>query len=144
MSNHCIHFSITGSFTVKLLLPNPLFWWDLLVPLKIKIFMWLLSSNKILTKYRLIKKRVARRYHLPAMYQYRNQRSFVPPMSNNSTGLVWFGSGQIKIKITCLIGPLVRIYIVNFALTLQHTDITAFFTNNLIYSALCWTYIMEV
>lgn len=60
----------TGSFSVKsiyqilnytgILTRQPLLWWSIPIPPKIRIFMWLTFRNRILTKHNLRKKRMGR------------------------------------------------------------------------------------
>ena len=59
-------WSASGLFTVKSLyqflnfrgitLTQPMLWWNLKIPPKIKVFMWLVQKRKILTKSQLIKR----------------------------------------------------------------------------------------
>lgn len=114
-------------------MPHPLslLWWELPIPPKIQIFMWLLHSNRILTKDNLITKG----WVGDATCLFCAQDEIVDHLflTCQLTQTIWFWMGHSQEHFSRWTSC---DHIVHFVVTLPQPQQTSFL---LVYSALCWT-----
>ena len=111
--------------------PNPMIWWQLPLPYKIQIFMWLLARNRILTKHNLCRKG----------WVGNTSCQFCPDSETTDHLFLkcrlaqhlwfWMGKSQDQFYTWNSVAD-----IITFALSLPKHSQTAFL---IMFSALCWT-----
>ena len=114
-----------------ILTAHSLIWWSLPIPPKIKIFMWLLSSNKLLTKSRLARKGWLgdTHCHFCSAVETRNHLFLTCPFTQQIW--FWLGKSQDSMHTWSNCNDILQ-----FASTLPKTEQMGFL---IMYSALCWT-----
>jgi|ERR1017187_8805843 hypothetical protein len=81
-------------------------WWQLPVPPKIRVCMWLLTKKRILTKVNLIKKGWLGNPHCHFCGMDEDVNHLFVKCSY--TRKIWFWMGQFKVKMNLQTGPLLR------------------------------------
>lgn len=131
----------TGGFTVKslylflnhrgILVNTPMLWWNLPIPHKIKIFMWLTFKNRILTRVNLQK----RGWEGVVTCVFCSHQETVNHLFLNcqlvSQILFWLGKQQLQCSHWHTLEE-----VFHFAITLPPLEKTAFL---IVFSATCWT-----
>lgn len=112
---------------------KPLLWWKLPVPPKIRVFMWLVSKNRILIKHNLQKRGWTGNFycHFCGMAEEVDHLF----LSCTYSKTVWFWMGQCQDFFTGW-HSMSESDIVTFALTLKAENRSAFL---IVVSAVCWS-----
>lgn len=111
--------------------PTSLIWWEIPVPPKIQIFMWLLSSDRILTKTNLIHRGWGGDPACLFCGQPETRDHLFVTCPITQTIWFWMGNSQLHFHNWSSCD-----HVVHFAHTLPKIDKISFLV---VYSALCWT-----